>query len=239
MSTIANGRYAAPLPRGSDGGGNGDKAPERARRMPAPARIREIVLGSIAFFAEKGFGGQTRELAERLGISNALLFKYFPTKDALIEAIYEEMFLRRWKPDWQAIIADRAMHLPLRLETFYVDYARMLHDREWVRIYLYSGLAGAPMARRFGEMVRERIYEPVIDEIRAVCGHAPVSRFRATEAEIELIWGLHGSIVYIGFRKWVYGGEIPSDVEGAVRRLVQEYYAAACALLAEGCVPPA
>jgi AcrR family transcriptional regulator len=225
--------------KGTGGESETGRPSTRARRTPPEERIRQIVLGSIAYFAEGGFGSQTRELAQRLGISNALLYKYFPTKELLIEAIYEELFLKRWKPEWQRIIADRAMPLTRRLECFYLDYAKMLHDREWVRIYLYSGLAGAPLARRFGEMVRERIYEPVVEELRLENGFRSIRDFPPLEAEIELMWSLHGSIVYIGFRKWVYGGTIPDDVDAVVRRLVMEFYAAAISLLDEGAIPKA
>ncbi|CAE6861671.1 hypothetical protein R69746_07850 [Paraburkholderia aspalathi] len=207
--------------------------------MSPDERKREIVLGAIRYFAEGGFGSQTRELAQRLGVSNALLFKYFPTKDALIEAIYEELFLRRWKPEWESTIADEERDLVQRLEAFYLDYAKMLHDREWVRIYLYSGLAGAPLARRFGEMVNQRIFVRVIDAVRHEHHFVATRDYAPSEDEIELIWSLHGGIFYIGVRKWIYGSEVPSDVSGIVGRLVREYLAAAKTLLDEGVVPKA
>ncbi|BEU28553.1 TetR/AcrR family transcriptional regulator [Paraburkholderia sp. 22B1P] len=205
--------------------------------MSPEERKSEIVRGAIAYFAEGGFGSQTRELTQRLGISNALLFKYFPTKDALIEAIYEELFLKRWNPKWESGIADRTLELSERLERFYLEYSKMLHDREWVRIYLYSGLSGAPLARRFGEMVRQRIYVRVINELRHAFGFASTDDHPCTEAEIELMWSLHGSIAYIGIRKWIYGSPIPSDVDSVVCRLVHEFLYAAETFLAEGSVP--
>jgi AcrR family transcriptional regulator len=43
-----------------------------------------------AVFAEKGFHGTTtRELAEAAGVSEALLFKHFPTKEALFSAMHQ------------------------------------------------------------------------------------------------------------------------------------------------------
>lgn len=211
----------------------------RAKRMSPEERKTEIVRGAIAYFAEGGFGSQTRELTQRLGISNALLFKYFPTKDALVEAIYEELFLKRWNPQWETGLSDRTRPLPERLEHFYLEYSKMLHDREWVRIYLYSGLSGAPLAKRFGQMVRERIYVRVINELRQAFSFASTTDSPCTEDEIELMWSLHGSIAYIGIRKWVYGSSIPSDVDSVVCRLVREFLSAAEAFLLEGKVPRA
>jgi AcrR family transcriptional regulator len=50
---------------------------------------REAILKAVrCLFAEKGFHGTTtRELADAAGVSEALLFKHFPTKEALFSAI--------------------------------------------------------------------------------------------------------------------------------------------------------
>ncbi|HVJ67149.1 MAG TPA: helix-turn-helix domain-containing protein, partial [Caulifigura sp.] len=52
---------------------------------------RAAILASIrAVFAEKGFHGTTtRELAQAAGVSEALLFKHFPSKDAMYAAMQE------------------------------------------------------------------------------------------------------------------------------------------------------
>src|ERR1700738_4338665 len=77
------------------------------RRRPAPEDgEREIIEGSIRFFAEVGFDGGLRELALRLGITHQNLFRYFPTKEALIERVYKEVYLDRWQPEWEAVLHD-------------------------------------------------------------------------------------------------------------------------------------
>ncbi len=202
--------------------------------MSREDRAEHILQGAIAFFAERGFGGQTRELTERLGISNALLFKYYPNKETLIDAIYDVMFLQRWKPEWRSVLVDRKVALLSRLQVFYLDYSQLLHDRDWARIYLYSGLAGAPIARRFGDMVIERVYRPVIGELRHEFGAVPFSKLAPTEAELELMWSLHGSIFYIAIRKWVYHSPVPTDVEATIRRLVSDHYESARNIVGKG-----
>src|SRR5260370_36230851 len=67
----------------------------RRRRLDPEDREREIVDGAVAFFAEGGFDGGLRDLAKRLGITHQQLFRYFPTKEALIERVYKEMYLSR------------------------------------------------------------------------------------------------------------------------------------------------
>ena len=55
---------------------------------------REIILKAVRkVFVEKGFHGTTtRELAEAAGVSEALLFKHFPSKEALYSAIQLSCF---------------------------------------------------------------------------------------------------------------------------------------------------
>ncbi len=218
------------------------KAPRRtAKKQSAPARKRvrlaptdrsdQILKGAISFFAKHGFGGQTRELAVELGISKGLLYRYFPSKDDLIDRIYDEMFVRRWKPEWDAILVDRSVPLLARLKRFYLDYAQMLHDYEWVRIYLYSGLDGASIAQRFAKLVTERIYKPIIGELRHEFGLPGLDKQPMTEPETELMWALHGGLFYIGIRKWVYRVNTPRDVAGTVTRAVERIYADAQELM--------
>src|SRR5437867_7190166 len=59
-------------------------------RLTAPDRRSQILAAALEIFAEQGFHGtRTRELAERAGVSEALVFHHFPTKEALIRAILE------------------------------------------------------------------------------------------------------------------------------------------------------
>jgi AcrR family transcriptional regulator len=199
-------------------------AKPRTRLAPVE-RSDQILRGAIRFFAERGFGGQTRELAQQLGISQGLLYRYFPTKEMLIERIYEELFVQRLKPEWDIDLADRTVPLLSRLIRFYLDYATMLHDYEWGRIYLYSGLGGSTIAQRFANRVTQNIFTRVIAELRHEFGLPDLTKKPMSEPEAELMWGLHGSIFYIGIRKSVYHVEPPSDVVGTVRRMVESFYA--------------
>ena len=193
-----------------------------------------IVRGAISFFAEHGFEGQTRELANRLGITQPLLYRYFPNKAALIERVYSEVFLNRWNPQWQAWITDRSRPLPERLTCFYQDYARLSLSQEWVRLFIYAGLKRLDIAKRYIEMVFQRVYTTVIGEIRWAHGGPPLATAPMTDAELEHLWMLHGSIVYLGIRRWIYGQPIPQDHDRSVAIRVATYLEGAAAAMRAG-----
>ena len=57
-------------------------------RLDSEERRKAIVRAAVPLFARKGFAGTTtRELAESAGISEALLFKHFPSKQSLYREI--------------------------------------------------------------------------------------------------------------------------------------------------------
>jgi AcrR family transcriptional regulator len=57
-------------------------------KLSSEARRAAIIKAVRTVFAEKGFHGTTtRELADAAGVSEALLFKHFPTKEALYSAM--------------------------------------------------------------------------------------------------------------------------------------------------------
>lgn len=63
----------------------------RSPRLDADQRRRAIVEAVTPLFARKGFSGTTtKELAEAAGVSEALLYRHFPSK----EAMYREILLR-------------------------------------------------------------------------------------------------------------------------------------------------
>jgi AcrR family transcriptional regulator len=193
------------------------------RRLPPDERERLIVAEAVKFFAEVGFEGHTRDLARRLNITQPLLYRYFPSKDALIDRVYQEVYLNRWKPSWEALIDDRTQPLKQRLNAYYRDYARTILHPDWIRIFLFAGLKGIGLNARFMEIVRERIFTRVIRELRADQGLPMPPDFPFTETEYELVWGLHASIFYIGVRKWIYGLPIPLDLDAIVEAKVEAF----------------
>lgn len=61
-------------------------------RLTAEERRRSIVMAAIPVFAKKGFAGTTtRDLARAAGVSEALLYRHFPSKESLHHFIQEQM----------------------------------------------------------------------------------------------------------------------------------------------------
>ncbi|HTJ24918.1 MAG TPA: TetR/AcrR family transcriptional regulator [Candidatus Limnocylindria bacterium] len=198
------------------------KTPPR-KRLSADERERLIARGAVAFFCEVGFGGNTRELAKRLGITQPLLYRYFPSKEALIDRVYQEVYLNRWDPRWEELLDDRSRPARERIVEFYREYAKAVLSYEWIRIFMFSGLRGMNLNSRYLTLVRDRIYTRVIREVRREYGLPAPDEVPIAEIEFELVWALHASIFYIGIRKWIYGLEIPEHVDAVIEGLATAF----------------
>lgn len=179
----------------------------RGRLTPA-GRERQIVDGAVAFFSEHGLDGQLRDLAKLLGITHTLLYHYFPTKQALIERVYSELFEGRWNSQWESLLDNNKISSEQKLTRFYSEYASVILNSNWVRIFVFSGLSDRYITDRYFSILREKLFPRLIRETRKFRGF--VSRSKPSERELELLMGLHGSIFYMGMRRWIYGQTVYS-----------------------------
>jgi AcrR family transcriptional regulator len=186
------------------------------RRLPPAERRQQIVDEAARFFAEVGLEGKTRELARRLGVTQSLLFKYFATKDDLIEAVYEKIYIGRLSPDWPERLTDRSVPLRQRLLAFYSEYSALIFEREWMRIFMFSGLAGVSLNHRYLTHLSDVILRPLLAETDVLT--RPGAR-----PTMEDVWNLHGGIVYIGIRQHIYRMPPPDSPDEEIARAIDKY----------------
>jgi AcrR family transcriptional regulator len=178
------------------------------KRLQPDHRRADIVRKAAEFFSEQGFGGGTRELARRIGVTQPLLYRYFPSKEDLIKEVYRTVYLERWRPEWDALLADRALPLRARLQRFYDEYTDVIFTREWIRIYLFSGLKGVEINRWYVGLVQDRVLARIVQEYRYEAG---MPEQKPSPTEMELAWVLHGGIFYYGVRKHIFGADVFED----------------------------
>jgi len=95
--------------------GSTRRARPKQRRLSPDDRRKEFVAKATELFSEEGFGGGTRDLARRLGVTQPLLYRYFPSKDDLIKEVYRTVYLEPLDTGWEALLTDRSRPLRDRL----------------------------------------------------------------------------------------------------------------------------
>jgi AcrR family transcriptional regulator len=208
------------------------KRPQR-RNMRAAERERPIVEEAVRFFAEQGFGGQTRELAKRMGITHSAIYRHFPSKEALIERVYEEVYLSRWSSSWGPLIRDRNLSLQARLTQFYLEYVEQVFEYNWVRIFVFSGMKSFDITKRYLEIVRKEVIEPACNELRHELELPSSEQVPLSEREVEMFWGLHGRVFYLAIRRFVYDTPTPRRLDDIVVDAIRTFFDGAAAAISE------
>jgi AcrR family transcriptional regulator len=204
---------------------------ERQRLSPS-LRRRHLIEEAFAYFAEVGLGGSTRELAKRVGVTQPLLYRYFPTKSSLIEAVYDVVYVNRWRPEWTRTLTDRNIKLQDRLTLFYKSYCETALTREWLRIYLFAGLNGAELNNWCIGLLEDRILKTIYRELYVEL-HAPLPpKYQPNAEEVELAWNLHSAIFYYAVRKHVFQVPVFEDQNAAIEQAVNLFLSGARRLVA-------
>ena len=184
-----------------------------ARYMAAEDRERHILDGAVQLFAEKGFTTPTRDIADYLGIQQPLLYRYFSSKSALIERVYQEVFISRMKPEWEQELSERSVPLRDRLIRYLRAYCDAILHREWIRIFLFSALAGEDITKRYLKLLHTSTFPLLLREIYAEYGISGRRSAKDKRLDQEVLWGFHASFFYLGVRKWVYEMDFESDLD--------------------------
>jgi AcrR family transcriptional regulator len=178
-----------------------------------------------------------RTLTPRGGISqwqvitHQNLFRYFRTKEALIESVYKEVYLSRWKTEWETILRDPAKPLETRLVEFYDSYLQAIFRYDWVRIFVFAGLKGVGISQRYLDLIQKKVVEPLAIELRRFAGLTVDAKAALSTAELELAWSLHGEFFYLAIRRWVYDMKTPDDLGPVIRASVVSFLEGAPAAL--------
>jgi TetR/AcrR family transcriptional regulator len=122
-------------------------------RMSSEDRRHQLIRVAIALFSKKGFSGTTtKEIARIAGVTEAIIFRHFPTKDDLYAAILDEKAKKLEFDEWLKEMRDHAERrddeaLFRALMKKLVDFHRK--DPDFMRLMLFSALENHTLAQKF------------------------------------------------------------------------------------------
>jgi len=131
--------------------------------MAGEERRLQILAVAVSLFSRKGFRGTTtKEIAQAAGVSEAMVFRHFATKEELYAAIldYKACSGDRFEPEDLAADAiqrrdDRAVFESLALGAL----NHHSKDPEFQRLLLHSALEKHELAEMFFDKFVRRVYE--------------------------------------------------------------------------------
>ena len=194
------------------------------RRLPRGQREQMIIDEATRFFAEEGLDGQTRALADRLGVTQPLLYRYFSDKESLVQRVLSDLFDTPWQPDWSDLLTDRDLTIPHRLTVLYRRYSDQILTREWVRIFVYCGLRLETITTAYHAQIQQDLITPVLGEIRHHLGLPPLSASPATAAEQDSLVLLHQQILQLAISRHVFGQTLAQALPEVIAMAVESFW---------------
>lgn len=177
------------------------RAASGLKRLPHAERRAKILATSTEFFAENGLTGQTRRLADACGVSQRLLYRFFPTKEDLLAEVYREEILGAFKAGWFVELQDREQTVEARLKRFYIDYLDTTLSRKWLRLFLYASLSDSSMAPDYIASIITQLLDVIMSEVAIELG---VTLPDDPDVTREMAWTLHGAISHYAIRRHIY-----------------------------------
>src|SRR3954453_8724642 len=132
-------------------------------RMAGEERRMQILRIAVSLFSKRGFSGTTtKEIATAAGVSEAMVFRHFATKQELYSAILDHKACASGRFDPAETAADpmgrkedRAVFESLALGA--LDHHE--RDPEFQRLLLYSALEKHELAQMFFDQIVRRVYD--------------------------------------------------------------------------------
>ena len=132
-------------------------------RMAGDARKLQILRVAVSLFSQRGFRGTTtKEIAQAAGVSEAMVFRHFATKEELYAAILDHKACAEGPIDPEQMVADAIKNKDDQAVFEGLAVGALEHhegDPEFQRLLLHSALEQHELAQMFFENFVRRVYE--------------------------------------------------------------------------------
>ncbi|HUK87883.1 MAG TPA: TetR/AcrR family transcriptional regulator [Terriglobales bacterium] len=179
--------------------------PATAPRFSAQDRRQQIMQVAMELFARQGFNGTTtRQIADRAGVNEAIVFRHFPRKDDLYWSVIEDKCRvsgRRKRLEHQLREGgdDRALLAGIAEDILRRNWA----DPGMSRLLFFSALENHRLSHRFFRTYIAERYEALEQYIR---GRIRAGVFRRVDPPLAAR-GFLGMVVYHFLIQELFGGK--------------------------------
>ena len=125
--------------------------------MSAPDRQQQLLEAALNVFSRKGFkGATTREIAAAAGVTEAIIFQHFPSKEALYSAVLELHFDTGDEDSWREQVEacmERSDDEGLAVVFIRRILEAYVNDTALQRVILFAALSTKTAGRRLQKIL--------------------------------------------------------------------------------------
>ncbi len=197
----------------------GGQRPARRVRLSGEERRLQIIEAAATLFSRKGFRGTTtREIAQAVGVSEAMLFKHFATKEELYAAIIEVKSHPRRLLNTAMEAVERQDDAEVLRTLARGMIGRTRADTTLMRLTYFSALEGHALSDM---MFRSRVQE--LDDFLSqyIAKRVAAGAFRSVDP-LQAAWNFIGMVAYNIQLRELFGQKPPAHLttERAIEEMV-------------------
>ncbi|HYN15431.1 MAG TPA: TetR/AcrR family transcriptional regulator [Terriglobales bacterium] len=180
-------------------------------RVPARDRRLQIMEAAKELFAQQGFEGTTtRQIAGRARVNEAIIFRHFPSKEALYWAIIDHQCeVAGWQQSLRRHLSSGASEREVFAGIAEEILIRRAKDGSLSRLLLFSALENQRRSQRFFQTHVVEYYELIAEYIRR---RIEEGAFRAVNPLLAAR-GFVGMVVYHSLIQEIYGAKRYQDFD--------------------------
>lgn len=143
-----------------------------AYKNPKSEKEYQILKAGEEVFADFGYeGSTTSQLAQKAGVTERTLFKYFPTKFDLYKRILAGLLYGTILPEHMSDLKKRIQSMESNFKTWYIStltarYKAVEKEPNKIKLLLGAILFSQEFSEIFGKLWKSNLYEPSVEAIR-------------------------------------------------------------------------
>ncbi len=167
------------------------------RRLSSDDRRRQLIRTAVDLFSRHGFSGtRTRDIAAACGVSEAILFRHFATKEDLYRAILDEQQQESGAEEWMAQMRDLAERRDDRafLRCLVAQILKSFRENTpFHRLMQFASLDGHALA----DLFHERLGWPTFEFLRGYFEQRQKEgAFRECDAGVAVLFLISATVHY-------------------------------------------
>jgi AcrR family transcriptional regulator len=148
-------------------------------RLPSSDRKKQILNVATELFAGHGYNGvTTRQIAEAAGITEAIVFRHFESKEELYwEVLSLKSAAQDWKKRLEEILSSDMEALEMLATIARERLEQNAQDPAKIRLLMFSALENHRLSERFYKLHIAELYEMIATFIRNQMEEGKLRRF--------------------------------------------------------------
>jgi|SRR5581483_4720165 len=187
------------------------------KRLHAGERRQQLLEAALDLFSRRGFNGTTtKEIATATGVTEAIVFRHFPTKQALYEAVLDYRHESEEMQEWLAktrVCMDRNDDAGLLYTIALKILEAHQRDARLYRVLLFAALEGHESGLAHHRQISVPVYEQLCQYVARRQSEGAIAAYHPA----LILVAIAGMASHLATMTQMFGFDCPTPAEQAAQ----------------------